>query len=94
VRLLAVHAGDGSQLNWRTLPGEAAGGMTSRRVAVSTPLEEAVLQAMGATPVRTAPAKMAEALAGGSLDGALLSWERAGALTVDRAAAPVIARAD
>ena len=86
VRLLAVHAGDGSQLHWRAQPGGAAAGLTSLRVAVSTPVEESVLQALGATPVRTAPARIAEALTSGSLDGALLSWERAGALGVDRAA--------
>ena len=44
------------------------------------------MQAMGATPVRLAPSRIAESLASGELDGALLSWERAGALGVDRAA--------
>lgn len=86
VRVLAIHAGDGAQLHWRAPPGDAAAATASRRVAVSTPVEEAVLQALGATAVRTAPAKIAEALASGSLDGALLSWEQAQAMGVGRAA--------
>jgi TRAP-type C4-dicarboxylate transport system substrate-binding protein len=53
---------------------------------VSTPIEEATVRAFGATPVRMAPESIAEALGSGALDGALLSWERAGALGVDRAA--------
>lgn len=81
VRLLGVHVADGTQLHWRESPGA----LESKRIAVSTPVEEATVQAMGATPVRVAPEKIVESLRSGALDGALLSWERAGALGVDRA---------
>jgi TRAP-type C4-dicarboxylate transport system substrate-binding protein len=82
VRLLGVHVGDGTQLHMREAPGAIGG----KRIAVATAVEEATVQAMGATPLRVAPSRIADALASGELDGALLSWERAGALGVDRAA--------
>jgi TRAP-type C4-dicarboxylate transport system substrate-binding protein len=81
LRLLGVHVGDGAQLHWR----EAPGALGAKRIAVSTPVEEATVRAMGATPLRLAPEEIAESLGSGALDGALLSWERAGALGVDRA---------
>jgi TRAP-type C4-dicarboxylate transport system substrate-binding protein len=80
VRLLGLHVSDGTQLHWREAPGTVG----AKRIAVSTPFEEATVRAMGATPVRVAPEMIAESLGSGALDGALLSWERAGALGVDR----------
>lgn len=86
VRLLAAHVGDGSQLHWGKTVTEPPADMKGRRVAAITPGDRALLAAMGATPVAMPLSQVAEALNAGSLDGVLLSWERAGALGIDRAA--------
>ncbi len=86
VRLLAVHVGDGSQLHWGSAIAEPPADVKGRRVAAATPGDAAMLAAMGAVPVEIPLPKMAEAMSGGSVDGALLSWSDAQAAGVDRAA--------
>jgi TRAP-type C4-dicarboxylate transport system substrate-binding protein len=83
VRLVAVHVSDGSQLHWG---GKEPADLAGRRVAVATPDEGALLATMGAVPVEMPPARMADALGNGSAEGALLPWERASALGIDRVA--------
>lgn len=86
VHVLALHVADGTQLHWGKAFAAPPADLAGHRVAVATAFEGALLTAVGATASVVPPARMGEALAAGSVDGVLLSWERAAALGVDKAA--------
>ena len=86
VRVIALHAGDGTQLHFGKAFSEPPGQVNGLRIAALTPSDAALLSAMGATAVSLPAERIADALDQGTVDAALLSWERAAALGVDRAA--------
>lgn len=73
-RVIAVHVGDPGQLHWSRAP--EGSDPVGRRVAIASTADGAVLAAMGATPVETDPARMAEALQAGTVDGVVLPWSQ------------------
>jgi len=75
MRLLAAHQVGASAFHMREKPVEKAGDLAGARIGTVTQAGRLFLARAGATPIDVPLARTGEALAGGQIDGLLLSWD-------------------
>jgi TRAP-type transport system periplasmic protein len=86
VRLLAVHQHDAPQFHLANKAVKSLGDLSGLKIYSPTRVTGRFLAALGASPVDLPLARVSEALAKGTLDGALMPWESASAFKVSDAA--------
>jgi len=80
VRVLAVHVAEGTQLHWNGSAATPSAEIAGKRIAIASPVDAALLAALGATPVQVPAARMTSTLHEGTVEGALLAWSEASAI--------------
>jgi TRAP-type C4-dicarboxylate transport system substrate-binding protein len=80
VRVLAVHVADGTQLHWSGSAAMPSAEVAGKRIAVASPVDAALLAALGATPLQVPAARVTSTVREGAAEGALLPWSEAGSL--------------
>ncbi|HXX12122.1 MAG TPA: hypothetical protein VEK05_11465 [Burkholderiales bacterium] len=80
VRVLAVHVADGTQLHCSGSAATASTEVAGKRIAVASPVDAALLAALGATPIQVPAARVTSSLRDGAAEGALLAWSEAGGI--------------
>jgi len=80
VRVLAVHVADGTQLHWSGFAATPSAEVAGKRIAVASPVDAALLAALGATALQVPAARVTSMVREGAAEGALLPWSEASGL--------------
>jgi TRAP-type C4-dicarboxylate transport system substrate-binding protein len=83
LRVIAASRHGAPLFHMRSMNIESLSDLNGSKIAIPNPDSAALLTAVGASPMITPESSIGEALSGGKVDGALLSWSRLAALKLE-----------
>jgi len=83
LRVIAASRHDAPLFHMHSINIESLSDLNGRKIAIPNPDSAALLAAVGASPIVTPESSIGEALSGGKVDGALLSWSRLATLKLE-----------
>jgi TRAP-type C4-dicarboxylate transport system substrate-binding protein len=83
LRVIAASRHDAPLFHMRSINIESLSDLNGSKIAIPNPDSAALLAAAGASPIFTPKSSIGEALSGGKVDGALLSWSSLATLKLE-----------
>ena len=83
LRVIAASRHDAPLFHMRSIKIESLSDLSGSKIAIPNPDSAALLAAVGASPIFTPESSIGEALSGGKVDGALLSWSSLATLKLE-----------